>query len=289
MPELPEVETIRKDLEQKITKRKILAIEIRKPKIIKNTTKYFQQNLIGNQFTSVERIGKLLILKLKKHHLYLLIHLKMTGQLIYIDPSTVIAGGHSQANEIKTLPNKHTHCLIKFANQGTLYFNDLRQFGYMQIVTTQQLTDIKQKYGIEPLTKNFTLQSLTNIFSRRSTTLKSILLNQQIIAGIGNIYADEICFASQIHPATPANQLTPNQIKKIYTHTKKIINQAIKYRGTTTNNYRDSHGQKGNYSQFLQVYGHTNQKCPRCRQAKIQKIRLVGRGTHYCPICQKLP
>ena len=288
MPELPEVETIRQDLKQKILNKTISQIIVKKNKIIRNPIAFFQKNLLKNQFINIDRRGKLLIFLLKKPEIYLLIHLKMTGQLIYKIKNTIIAGGHPVPHQTESLPNKHTHVIISFNDKSKLFFNDLRQFGYLQLATKQQLKTILNKYGIEPLTKNFTFSSFKQIFTNKKTNLKNILLNQQIIAGIGNIYADEICFDAKIDPRTLAKNLPDSQIKNLFLSTQKIIKLAIKHRGTTTNNYRDGAGKKGNFSQFLKVYGRTNQKCLGCHKTKIKKIKLAGRGTHYCQFCQKL-
>lgn len=286
MPELPEVETIRRDLQRKIIDLPISQIIVKKEKIVRSPLASLKQNLVGNQFSKIERRGKLLIFHLRQKNIFLLIHLKMTGQLIFKTKNLIIAGGHSIPPNLETIPNKHTHVIIHFADRSQLFFNDLRQFGYLQLTTPKELGKILMTYGIEPLTQDFTLSSFRQVFRRKTTKIKNILLNQKIIAGIGNIYADEICFAAKIDPRTPANQLSPAQIKALYQSTQKIIQTAIDFRGTTTNNYRDGSGLKGNYSQFLQVYGRAKQKCLRCHQSKIQKIKLAGRGTHFCPHCQ---
>lgn len=287
MPELPEVETIRRDLTKVILHHQITNIEIHKPKLIKNKTiTEFKTSLLNHHFNSVKRIGKLLYLELS-NRLFLLIHLKMTGQLIHQKSGHIVAGGHNYPAISQNLPNKYSHIVFSFDNQSRLFFNDQRQFGYMKIVDHSELSLIKKTYGIEPLQKNFNLINFQKIFSNRHTNLKNILLNQQIISGLGNIYVDEICFDAKIRPQTKAHQLKPAQIKKLFLSTSKIIRQAIKYRGTTFSDYVDSKGVKGNYSQKLQVYGRSKQPCLICQKGIIKKIKLAGRGTHFCPVCQK--
>lgn len=288
MPELPEVETIKRDLNKKILNQIISKIKIHNKKIIRNPIALFSKIIVNNSFSKISRRGKLLIFHLKHHNSFLLIHLKMTGQLIYKTKKTIIAGGHSSSKKPEPLPNRHTHATFIFENNSQLFFNDLRQFGYLQLATKNQLKTILKKYGIEPLTKNFTSDAFHKLFAHRKTSLKSILLNQQLIAGIGNIYADEICFATKINPKISANQLSEANICQLYNSIKKIIKKAIKYRGTTTNNYRDGNGKIGNYKNFLQVYGRENKKCPSCLKHQIKKIKLAGRGTHFCPFCQKI-
>ena len=288
MPELPEVETIRRDLSQAIINHRIVSISINQPKIIKNKNiNFFKKNLIDKQIISVNRIGKLLYLELS-NQLVLLIHLKMTGQLIYQKKLKKIYGGHSFPPQNTTLPNKYSHIIFHFDNESKLFFNDQRQFGFMQIVKNIQLQKIKSKYGIEPLQPNFTLKNFSAIFTNRKTYLKNILLNQKIISGLGNIYVDEICFDAGINPQTLVSKLNKNQIKKLFASTKKIIKLAIKYRGTTFSDYLDSSGKKGNYSQKLKVYGQSKKICPKCQKTTIKKIKLAGRGTHFCPHCQKI-
>ena len=287
MPELPEVETIRRDLNAKIIGQKITAVEISAPRIVRPTLKKFKNTLIDASILSIDRIGKLLIATLDKKDIFLLIHLKMTGQLIYRDRNTIIAGGHSLfAQKFAHLPDRHTRVIFYFPNDAVLFFNDLRLFGYLQLVTSEELKIIKEKYGIEPLQKNFTLENFSAVLKNKTTSLKALLLNQKLIAGIGNIYADEICFAAGIRPMRPAKNLTGTEIKRLHSVCEKIIAKGIKHRGTTFNTFVDTAGQSGGFLRFLQVYGRGKLKCKKC-PATILKIKIAGRGTHYCYRCQK--
>jgi formamidopyrimidine-DNA glycosylase len=287
LPELPEVETIRKDLSNVILNKKITNITISKPKLIKNSSiPFFKQKLINQQINQVNRRGKLLYLELSNQN-YLLIHLKMTGQLIYQHQKQIIAGGHSEPKIESILPNKYSHVIFEFSDQSQLFFNDQRQFGYFKIVEQPELNNILQKFGIEPLRSEFTSQNFTNLFAKKTTTVKNILLNQNAISGIGNIYADEICFHAGIKPTKKIPRLTATEVQKLFQSTKYIIKKAIKFRGTTFNNYRDSNGNIGNFKSQLMVYGRGNSLCLKCQTRKIKKIKHAGRGTHYCPICQK--
>ena len=286
MPELPEVETIKRDLSQKILHKKITKVEVHKERIVKNGAKEFLRILTGNSFARLDRIGKLLIFVLERDGYNLLIHLKMTGQLIYCHRGDFVAGGHSLPKIGNTLPNKYSHVIFTFADNSRLFFNDMRQFGYLHLVKLKDLEKIKNKYGIEPLASNFKLEALKKIVKKRSAPIKAILLNQQLISGIGNIYADEILFAARIRPDRKADTLSDSEIKKIYSASQKIIKAAIKFRGTTFNDYVDANGNVGSFVKFLKVYGRQGKKCPHCGGI-VKKIKMSGRGTHYCPACQK--
>jgi len=298
MPELPEVETIRTDLLEKIVNKKIVNLQIKKVKLVKNTQKFFKDFLLNAKFSYIDRIGKLLIFVVKKgkEEKYLLVHLKMTGQFIYVGKNEVVAGGHSNSREEsrkyrlggleKDLPNKFSHIIFYFQDKSTLYFNDMRQFGYMKIVDAGELEYIKSRYGIEPLQKNFTWKNFQKTFEGKRTNIKAFLLNQAMISGLGNIYVDEVLFASNINPTRNISALNKDELRAIFDNTKRIIKNAIKRRGTTFSDYVDSKGEKGGYSDFLKVYGKEKTVCPKCRRTKIVKIKVAGRGTRFCPRCQ---
>jgi len=287
MPELPEVETIKNSLKGRILGKKIIKLEIRDVKIACNKASRIKRTLTGDFFVKIERIGKLLIFFLAQKNNFLLVHLKMTGQLIYLDKKETIAGGHEATDkEIGKLPNKHTRAVIYFIDGSKLFFNDLRRFGFLKIVDSEQLEIIKKNYGVEPLTTDFSVKKLSNIFRKKSANIKSILLNQKVISGIGNIYADEILFAAKINPTRQGNSLSLKEIKRIEIVANNVIKKAIKYQGTTFNSYVDSRRKKGNFSQFLMVYGRAEKKCLKCRIGIVKKIKLNGRGTHFCPVCQ---
>lgn len=291
MPELPEVETIRRDLSVLVGK-KIIALEILSPKTASHSAAFFKKVLVGQKLIGIQRRGKLLILSFA-NGLFLLIHLKMTGQLIYEAGKKKIVGGHSlsegsyEKSVGGVLPNKHTRAIFEFPGRERLFFNDLRKFGYLKLVKEPELEQIlKNNYGPEPLTQEFIASSLQNIFKSRKTNIKAILLNQRLIAGLGNIYVDEVLFASRISPYRLANTITKEEVVNLVKETNKIIKLAIANRGTTFNNYVDSKGKKGNFSSLLKVYGRSKEHCVACG-LPISKVKLAGRGTHYCPNCQK--
>lgn len=287
MPELPEVETIRQDLRAEILGQKISCVKINASGSVRGQASSFVKLLEGNFFSDIQRIGKLLIFELGDGKHLLLVHLKMTGQLILISGKKLIAGGHGETDfSLNNLPNSHTRVQLTFKNKAQLFFNDLRRFGYWQIIKHEDLSPITGKFGIEPLTKNFTFANFTlALKNKKKSKIKAVLLDQQKIAGIGNIYADEILFASGVKPARLVGSLKPEELKKIFQTTEVIIKKAIKHRGTTFNNYVDASGRKGNFTKQLKVYGRKGKTCVQCG-GLVKKIKLAGRGTHYCEKCQ---
>lgn len=283
MPELPEVETVRRDLAQVLVGRQIKAVEIRRAATVLGVSIAFRKKIIGARIKNVERRGKLLILLLSTGDA-LLFHLKMTGQLIFCNHKTVVAGGRNLP-EIGALPNKWTHLLIKF-DRGTLFFNDQRQFGYSRVVNKNEMEKIKAKYGVEPLSAQFKFAEFAKNLARRTTAIKALLMKQEFIAGIGNIYADEICFAAKVRPTRHANSLSLTEQRALFSAIKKILTSAIKFRGTTFSDYVDGAGKSGGFSKKLKVYDRAHKKCLRCGGI-ISKIRVGGRGTHFCTSCQK--
>lgn len=285
MPELPEVETIRRDLENQLLNKKITDIDIMHKKTVRNSPAFFTRNLKGRHIRAVQRVGKLVIFEISNNS-YLLVHLKMTGQLIYKKGSTVVAGGHSDEDIDFNLPNRHTRVHITFKDGSSLFFNDMRIFGYMKIVNEKDKEIERGKFGIEPLTDNFVFNGFERIFKNRKTNLKAILLNQKLIAGLGNIYVDEVCFDCGVRPNRLVNTLSVTEIKSLFKSIEKILRKAIENRGTTFNNYVDASGNKGNFVKYLRVYGRGGEDCTRCKNV-LTKIKLAGRGTVFCEMCQK--
>lgn len=289
MPELPEVETIRRDLEKKISTKKIKDIKILATKSVHNKAVEFLKVLVGNNFSHIERRGKLLMFALDKvdKYAYLLVHLKMTGQLIYRNKEQILAGGHSQTAMDTNVPNKFTRVIFTFSDGGQLFFNDLRRFGYLKLVPKEEKEKIvKNNFGIEPLTPDYTLEAFEKLFKKRQTNIKALLLNQKLISGIGNIYADEACFDAHVLPFRKVSSFTKEEIKKLYHAIEHVLKLSIKHRGTTFNNYVDSDGHTGSHINFLNVYGCDGEKCKRCKNIILKK-KHAGRGTHYCIKCQK--
>lgn len=302
MPELPEVETIKRQIAERIIGRKIKSVNIQLPKLIffegkKGNIKNFKKRLIGSAIKNVSRRAKILILTLLNGY-SLLIHLKLTGQLIFrqkgqegghTSTATDVVGGHPWPTAKTPTPNKWTHITIYFTDGSTLYFNDLRQFGYMKLVKTDELLKQNeiQKLGPEPFDKNFTPATFKKMLLRRpKAKIKQLLLDQNFLAGVGNIYADESLFFAGVLPTRPVRSLKPNEIKKIYKGIKSIMEKAIQKGGTSVNSYVMLLGEKGGFEKYLKVYSKEGKRCPRCG-GKIKRIKLGGRSAHFCPVCQK--
>lgn len=286
MPELPEVETIRQDLKHKILGHVITSVTIRRKKMVRNSLPVFHRTLIGNAIVDIERRGKLLVCQLQQGEYDLLVHLKMTGQLIYQWDGKMIAGGHTQPPVGSDMPNAYSHIIIEFDNGSRLYFNDMRVFGFMRLVTPQEKESVLSQYGPEPLLDQFSITYLTDTLHRRKTSLKAVLMNQSLIAGIGNIYADESCFRARIRPDRLAGSLSLGEVVQLHRAIRSVLKKAILERGTTFNSYIDPEGRKGNFLRFLKVYGRGAKPCTRCGQP-LQKKKVAGRGTVYCASCQR--
>jgi len=285
MPELPEVETIRQDLREKIIGQRIAGVFVYARKSVRGRN--FEKTLKGLSIRQISRIGKLLILSLSGlGKRYLLIHLKMTGQLVYAGGRSMIVGGHSYGHKMD-LPNAYTRVAISFTNGGQLFFNDLRRFGYLRIAGQAEIDKIKSGFGIEPLTEKFIFDDFRKILKSRQAPIKAVLLNQKLVAGIGNIYADEILFKASVRPDRHAAGLDQKETKAIFKASLEILKKAIEHRGTTVSDYLDANGRQGGYMKFLKVYGRREgERCFRCGGA-IKKIKVAGRGTRFCGGCQR--
>jgi len=277
MPELPEVETIRRQLNRLIVDKKIKSVKVRLPKIVKAPLPAFRRALVGAKIKTVARRAKIFAITLDNGW-SMLIHLKLTGQMVYQKIGS---------KEQKT-SDKYTHVIFRFSDGSRLLFNDLRQFGYIKLIKTRDLDNyfLREKFGPEPLDKKFTPVSFKAILRRRpKAKIKSWLMDQKNIAGIGNIYSDEILFAAKVHPLRRVETLSLPEVKNIFGAIKKILLRAIKYRGTSAENYLDAFGQKGKFLPKLAVYGKEGQKCVKCKH-QIVRIKINSRSAHFCPNCQ---
>jgi len=288
MPELPEVETIVRDLNKKIHNQTIKNVVINYSKaILPLSPTTFNRRLKNNQIIKVTRRAKIIIIHLSDN-LFLLIHLKMTGQLIYVPTQgKVIYGGHPQVGGGLNLPNKYTRIIINFIDGSTLYFNDLRKFGWLKLVEKIKMDAMLKSHGPEPLSKHFSETTLKAIFSRYlNRTIKQTLLDQTLLAGLGNIYVDEACFLAKLKPDRKNSTLTKNEIEKLRNSIIAILKLAIKKKGTSAKNYLTASGTPGGFVKYLNVYGRAKDLCHVCNHP-IEKIKHAGRGTHFCPQCQK--
>ncbi|MES2749276.1 MAG: bifunctional DNA-formamidopyrimidine glycosylase/DNA-(apurinic or apyrimidinic site) lyase [Patescibacteria group bacterium] len=288
MPELPEVETVRLQLLHKLRGKTISGVTVYHPKTTASDTQ-FSKKIVGLTIDHIDRVGKLLIFCFAKQpDTFMLGHLKMTGQFFFVDTKgAVIGGGHSMSDgDGSGFPHKHTRLAIHFGTSGTMYFNDMRLFGYLKIVNNEELEKIKEKYGPEPIHSEFDTTWFTTALKRRKTPIKAALLNQSFVAGLGNIYVDEALWRAKIAPTRLANTLTNKEAKLLAKAAGDVMNESIKVGGTTFKHFIDSNGNVGNFTEYLQVFGKQGTPCPRCKTL-IVKIRCAGRGTHYCPTCQK--
>jgi len=288
MPELPEVETIKQGLKSKIIGKTIADVEILHPKsFIGDKTK-----IINSKIADVKRVAKVLIIKLD-NNLSLLIHLKMTGQVIFkkrLDAQKPYSHKpKSHIYDVDILPNKYSRVIIYFTDNTHLVFNDLRIFGWIKVVSSKELKkELANFSGLEPMDENFTFGYLQKIFSKTARAIKLVLMDQAKIGGIGNIYANEALFCAKIDPRKPTNKLTNRQIKSLRACLISVLNKAIQYQGTSTKDesFRDVNGKQGRMQNHLMVYGKEGKNCPNCK-GKIKRIKIGSRSTYFCPKCQK--
>jgi len=274
LPELPEVETIRRSLTEKLAGLTIDNLDIYFEKIVKEPTDIdrFKEIVTGKKIKGLDRLGKYLLLQLSDNYI-IVIHLRMTGRLLYVADYEDVT--------------KHTHLIFHLGNNYHLRFVDVRKFGTIYLLKDNELDTIKglAHLGPEPLSENFTAQVFADSLKKKSKKIKQVLLDQDIVAGLGNIYADEVLFESHILPDRPANSLKAEEVEELYKSIIKIIKEAIDHRGTTFSDYVDGEGKKGEHQDHLKVYQRTEQPCSRC-QCPIKKEKIAGRSSHYCPGCQ---
>jgi formamidopyrimidine-DNA glycosylase len=271
MPELPEVETIRRDLEKKINGLAIEEVVVFDARVVVRPT-VFRKNLVGNTIQNVSRRAKLLVLSLNEG--YLVVHLKMTGQLVV-------------GKNLKELGCKETKVVMRLSNGAYLNYNDQRLFGRLIFVKDLKEVPFLRKIGPEPFEAAWDVSFLKENLKNRSTPIKVLLLNQEFVAGIGNIYASEILFHAKINPVKPSRKLSASEIQALHQSTQKILKEAIRFRGTSMRNYRDSAGEKGRFMERIQVYGRDHEPCRVC-QTPIERIVQGQRSTFYCKQCQPL-
>lgn len=290
MPELPEVETIRIGLARLLPGKTIAKADcINSPKSFPNDTATVQEFLLGAKITQVRRRAKVLLIDLQTDYT-LVIHLKMTGQLVYRGEQ-VFGAGHPNDSLIGKLPDKSTRVAVTFTDGAHLYFNDQRKFGWVKLFPTLEAPniDFMQKVGPEPLEDSFTpAEFIPRIRRRNNTTIKAAILDQTVLAGVGNIYADESLWASKLHPSTRVKDVSDTLLAELLANIKSVMNLSIAHGGSTDKNYVDAEGKKGSYLTFANVFRREGKACPRCGTI-IAKIRVAGRGTHICQTCQVAP
>ena len=288
MPELPEVETVRRGLSDLLPGKVVRSARaIDSPKSFPNADDDVSQFLVGAKILEVKRRAKVLLIELDSNY-SLVIHLKMTGQLVFRGEQ-VFGAGHPNDSLIGQLPDRSTRVVIDFNDSSHLYFNDQRKFGWVKLMPTLEVPniDFMKKVGPEPLEADFTFQEFTDRFTRRSrTNIKAALLDQTVVAGVGNIYADESLWGARIDPRRLVASLSETDFKHLYVELRDVMNLAIEKGGSTDRNYVNAEGKRGSYMDFARVFRREGKKCLRCGDI-ILKIKHAGRGTHYCQTCQK--
>lgn len=273
MPELPEVETVRTGLEQLVVHKTIQQVEVLWPSIIETTDiEQFKLDLQGEEIQQVTRRGKFLIFHLTHHDL--ISHLRMEGKYEYhLDHPAI---------------SKHTHVIFKMNDGSELRYLDVRKFGRMALVPKGEANQYKgiKKLGPEPVLPDFDLDKFTKELKKRHMGIKPLLLTQQLVTGLGNIYVDEALFRAKIHPEQVASDLSKDEIKVLHQSIIEVLAEAVKAGGTTIRTYKNALGEAGKFQVALKVYGQTGEPCPNCG-TPIRKIKVGQRGTHFCPHCQK--
>jgi formamidopyrimidine-DNA glycosylase len=327
MPELPEVETVKIGLSAFLPGRTVSSVESNWGKSFPNAQADVDKFLVGAKVMTVARRAKVLLIELDSKY-SLVIHLKMTGQLVFVgqppkreasnnksqtpnksqnsndqSPKRLgfdawdlgiskslerFGGGHPTDSLIGELPHRSTRVIFTFTDGSKLFFNDQRKFGWVRLLPTAEVPQIDffQKVGPEPLSADFTWKMLRERLNRRpNTNIKAALLDQTVIAGVGNIYADESLWGAKIHPSTLVKNLPDTKIKKLYEALVAVLKLAIEKGGSTDRNYVNAEGKRGSYLTFANVFRREGQPCPRCGTTII-KTKVAGRGTHICPKCQ---
>lgn len=318
MPELPEVETIRRGLERVIVGKKIVKFESRDEKVVR----FKASKIEGSEIMGIERRAKILIFNLKNssrqglEDMSLLIHLKMTGQLIWEEcagskefclKKSRVAGGHPSADWVNTLPSKHTRAIFTFDDKSVLFYNDLRRFGWLKVfdVNSSRVAGAPSnnkysssgvekyipelaKLGPEPLSDDFTAKYMIARAKRvPNRVIKQFITDQEIISGVGNIYVDEALFYSGIMPTRTVKDIKASEWQAIRDNIRKALELGIKYGGSSEDTYVDAFGNQGTMNEHAKVYRKTGQPCPNGCGGTIQRTKLGGRGTHFCRSCQK--
>lgn len=308
MPELPEVQTVVNELNRKLRGRKIKRLAVHAAKVIsigsntvsnirdvgQKTVNQFVKLLTGHKFVSVRRRGKMLIFDVDGP-LTLLAHLKMTGQFIFEDKALrkKTEGKYRLLNKVTAplvkLPSKHTHVVFYFTDGSTLYFNDIRKFGYLRVVLDKDIDKVKEfrEYGPEPLEKSFTLEVFRDALkNRKKIPIKLALMDTKVVVGIGNIYSDEILFHARVRPDRKVESITARELKAIFEQIKPVLLTGIKYKGSSVGDFVRTDGKWGSMGKHHYVYGRKGQPCLSCATI-ISSKKLGGRTTCFCPKEQK--
>lgn len=273
MPELPEVETIRQDLEEELKDFRVDSIQTTFLPMVKPTLTIVREGIVGKTIKDFKRKGKLLIVNFRDGTKHLLFHLKLTGRLLV-------------RNE-KDKQDPFTRVIFRLSKNGKsreLRFTDVRKFGFLKVVGEEELRKMLAAMGPEPL-NDLNLEGFKKILQKSRRPVKVVLMDQGLISGVGNIYANEALFLAKIHPRTQSDKIAVEKVANLYSALIKVLEEGIEYRGASDNTYRDAHGEKGHFQEHFRVYGKKGENCLVCGE-KIKRIELGQRGTFYCPSCQ---
>lgn len=288
MPELPEVETVRRGLAELLPRRVVQHVSVfDSPKSFPNTSVDVEQFLYGATIIDVRRRAKVLIVDLDTDY-SLVVHLKMTGQLVFRG-ETKFGAGHPSDSLIGELPDRSTRLQIDFKDGSKLFFNDQRKFGWVKLLPTIEVVNLPffQKVGPEPLDAGTTTKVFIQQVRRRNgTMIKPAILDQTVIAGVGNIYADEALWAAKIHPEMRVRDVSDERLSTLFTEVVKVLALSIEKGGSTDKNYVDAEGRRGSYLEFANVFRREGQPCRIHPEVLIKKLKVAGRGTHICDACQ---
>lgn len=288
MPELPEVETVRRGLAELLPRRVVQHVSVfDAPKSFPNASFDVEQFLYGASVRAVRRRAKVLMIDLDSDY-SLVVHLKMTGQLVFRG-ETQFGAGHPNGSLIGELPDRSTRVQIDFKDGSKLFFNDQRKFGWVKLVPTVAIEEMPffKKVGPEPLDPETTaVEFIQRIRRRAGTMIKPAILDQSVIAGIGNIYADEALWAAKIHPEARVRDVSDEQLNTLFIEAVKVLSLSIEKGGSTDKNYVDAEGRTGSYLSFAHVFRREGQPCHMHPDQEIVKFKVGGRGTHICPVCQ---
>ena len=281
MPELPEVETIKRGLQEKIKNKQIKDVVINVDKIVKKPSlEEFITKIKGKKIKEIDRRGKYIIIYLDSKD-KLIVHLGMTGLLIYPYDNKITE---------KEIKPKHNHLIFTFTDDTQLVFNDVRRFGKIFLVSNIDEIESISKLGIDPLEDYFTEEVFIQVLNKKKKgKIKPFLMNQKFITGLGNIYANEVLYRSNIHPLRLISSLIEEEVKNLYQQIKLVLSEAVELRGSTVADeaYRDTDGDKGKFAKKLQVYDRKGEPCIKCGHP-IEVVRIEGRSSFICPQCQKL-
>lgn len=283
MPELPEVETVVRQLDQVMPGKVIESIEVRRAKSAQSDL----SKVVGKAIAAVDRKAKYIFFNFQDGDVCLMAHLKMTGQLIVVpQKGKRIVGGHPTSDWVETLPSKHTRIIVGFVDGSTLYFNDQRVFGWLKVVSLQDKLAFWKRLPPDVIDPEFSVEYLTQVVRRSARPVKLVILDQQKMGGMGNIYANDALWLAKINPSKPANKLSETAVKALHTAMIQVLKRGIELGGASESTYKHINGMGGKYQEEFLVYKKVGEECVRCGVV-IEKIKIGGRGTYWCRGCQE--